>query len=76
MQDYLFQSRLLVCSPRVAQPAIADGLVTLVDELEAAADAALKEASTEEQKEAERTFLGVARLERGFWEMAYGGGWG
>ena len=42
--------------------------------LEEAADAALKEASAEEQEEAEQVFLGVARLERDFWEMAYGGG--
>lgn len=45
-----------------------------VDALEGAADAALKEASAEEGEEAERAFLGVARLERDFWEMAYGGG--
>ena len=44
--------------------------------LEEAADAALKEASAEEQEEAEQAFLGVARLEREFWEMAYGGGEG
>ncbi len=167
VQDYLFvddlrifQSRLLACSPRVAQPAIADGLVALVDQLgwfeqqaermglaldaprhptteayrdfmvdleekrypagivalwaierayleawrsaapghpdyrefvehwtvpefaayvsalEETADAALKEASAEEQEEAERAFLDVARLERDFWEMAYSGGEG
>lgn len=44
--------------------------------LEEAADAALREASAEESKEAERAFLGVARLERDFWEMAYAGGGG
>ncbi len=44
--------------------------------LEEAADAALKEASAEEREEAEQAFLGVARLERDFWEMAYGGGEG
>ena len=45
-----------------------------VDALEEAANTALKEASAEEQKEAERAFLGVARLEWDFWEMAYAGG--
>ena len=45
-----------------------------VDALKEAANTALKEASAEEQKEAERAFLGVARLEWDFWEMAYAGG--
>ena len=47
-----------------------------VSALEVAADAALKEASAEEREEAELAFLNTARLERDFWEMAYGGGEG
>lgn len=41
--------------------------------LEAAADAVLGEASGSEREEVEHTFLGVARLEREFWEMAFSG---
>ncbi len=47
-----------------------------VNALEEAADAALEESSTQEREEAERAYLGVARLERDFWAMAYAGGEG
>jgi thiaminase len=111
VQDYLFvddlrvfQSRLLARSPRVAQAAIAGGLVALVEELgwfEKQAErlglrldsarhpttetyrdfmAGLEEkrypAGTVALWAIERAFLGVARLERDFWEMAYAGGEG
>ncbi len=42
--------------------------------LEVAVDAVLSEASGGEREEAEDAFLGVARLERDFWEMAFSGG--
>jgi thiaminase len=54
----------------------APGFAAYVAALEEAAEAALESASAEERKEAEEAFLGVARLERDFWEMAYAGGEG
>ena len=42
--------------------------------LKEAADAALETADEGERKQAEAAFLGVARLERDFWEMAWSGG--
>lgn len=47
-----------------------------VSALEDAADAALEGASGDERERAEEAFLAVARLERGFWEMAFSGGGG
>lgn len=44
-----------------------------VSGLEAAAEAALEEASGEERERAEEAFLDVARLEKDFWEMAFVG---
>jgi thiaminase/transcriptional activator TenA len=41
-----------------------------VSGLEDAADNALKTTNEEGQREAERAFLEIARLERGFWQMA------
>lgn len=75
--DYLrdFQSRLLARSPRVAQAAIAGGLVDELAWFEKQAGLVGSEpGSAEEREEAEQTFLDVARLERSFWEMAYAGG--
>ncbi len=39
--------------------------------LEAAANAAMDEASSDERERAEEMFLAVARLEKDFWEMAF-----
>lgn len=41
--------------------------------LQRAVDAALRSASDRDCREAEQAFLGVARLERDFWEMAWSG---
>ena len=44
--------------------------------LREAADASLKTAGEDERRKAKTFFLEVARLERGFWEMAWSGGGG
>jgi thiaminase/transcriptional activator TenA len=46
---------------------------TYVSYLEKQADAALSSASEDVQQQTELAFLNVARLEKDFWQMAYGG---